>query len=83
MINGYFITAKQYLNKNKKAYEEINAFLSAFLLLSKVKAAKHTSRTCRRWRLSSDILTGKYKKNDRPNEFYKSESRTSDNSDQY
>ena len=71
------------LIKTKKAYEEMNVFLSAFRLLSKVKAAKHTSRTCRRWRLSSDIPTGKYEKNDRANEFYKSETRTSDNSDQY
>ena len=61
----------------------MNAFLSAFRLLSKVKAAKHTSRIYRRWCLSSDIPTGKYEKNDQAKEFYKSETQTSDNSDQY
>ena len=67
-------------SKNKKAYEEMKVFLSVFHLLSKVKAAKHTSR---RWCFSSDIPTGKYEKTDRANEFYKSETQTSDNSDQY
>ena len=54
MITGYLITAKQYFNKNK----EMNAFLSAFRLLSKVKAAKHTSRTCQGWCLSSYAAFG-------------------------
>ena len=48
----------------------MKVFLSAFRLLSKVKAAKHASR---RWCLSSYIPTGKYEKTDRANEFYKSE----------
>ena len=70
MIIGYFITAEQYFNKNRRAYEEMKIFLSAFRLLSKVKAAKLTSRT---WCLSSDIPTGKHEKTDRVNEIYKSE----------
>ena len=37
IITGYFITAEQYFNKNRKAYEEMKVFLSAFRLLSKVK----------------------------------------------
>ena len=37
-LTGYFITTKQYFNKNRKE--------NAFRLLSKVKAAKHPSR---RW----------------------------------
>ena len=48
----------------------MKVFLSAFRLLSKVKAAKLTSRT---WCLSSKIPTGKYEKTDRANEIYKSE----------
>ena len=70
MITGYFITTEQYFNKNKSVSEEIKVFLSAFRLLSKVKAAKHASQ---RWCLSSDIPTGKYEKIDRANKFYKSE----------
>ena len=80
MITGYFITAEQYLNKNRKAYKEMKVFLSAFGLLSKVKAAKLASH---RWCLSSDIPTGKCEKTDRANDFYMSETRTSDNFDQY
>ena len=45
MITGFFITAEQYFNKNRKAYEEMKVFLSAFRLLSKVKAAILTTRT--------------------------------------
>ena len=69
-ITGYFITAEQYFNKNRKAYEEMKVFLSTFRLLSKVKAAILTTRT---WYLSSDMPTRKYEKTDRANEIYKSE----------
>ena len=70
MITGYFSTAEQYFYKNRKAYKEMKVFLSAFRLLSKVKAAILTTRT---WYLSSDIPTRKYEKTDRANEIYKSE----------
>ena len=72
MITGYFITAEQYFNKNRKAYEEMKVFLYAFRLLSKVKAAIITTRT---WYLSSNMPTRKYEKIDRANEIYKSELR--------
>ena len=71
-ITGYFITAEQYFNKNRKAYEEMKVFLYAFRLLSKVKAAIITTRT---WYLSSDMLTRKYEKIDHRTKF------TSRNSD--
>ena len=70
MITYYFITAEQYFNKNRKACEEMKVFLSAFRLLSKVKAAILTTRT---WYLSSDMPTRKYEKTDQVNEIYKSE----------
>ena len=50
--------------------EEMKVFLSAFRLLSKVKAAILTTRT---WYLSSDMPTRKYEKTNRANEIYKSE----------
>ena len=58
----------------------MKVFLSAFRLLSKVKAAKHKSR---RWRLSSDNPTGKCEKTDLANKFYKSETQTCNNSNQF
>ena len=48
----------------------MKVFLSAFRLLSKVKAAILTTRT---WYLSSDMPTRKSEKTDRANEIYKSE----------
>ena len=48
----------------------MKVFLSAFRLLSKVKAAILTTRT---WYLSSNMPTRKYEKTDRANEIYKSE----------
>ena len=50
----------------------MKVFLSAFRLLSKVKAAILATRT---WYLSSDMPTRKYEKTYRANEIYKSKLR--------
>ena len=42
IITGYFITAEQYFNKNRKAYEEMKVFLSAFVCSARSSAREET-----------------------------------------